>query len=136
MSEGPECQMQSPTFVCHHLNPGMRMTRAILVTVMAIGCLVKPAFGTQVFGSSECGKWLGAKTEPLSRNGHELWLVGYLSGLSVMHDRAGLQPADPLSRLGSMNQVFVWMDNYCQLNPLKWVVQGADQLWTELSAVK
>ena len=103
---------------------------------IAIWSLALSASATQVYGASDCGVWIGAKTEPMSRRAQELWLVGYLSGLNVVHDREGHMPRDPLGRLGSMPQVFLWMDNYCQANPLKWIVQGADKLWVELTTDK
>ena len=105
-----------------------------IVVSIALGCVALSTSGSQVYGASDCGSWLGAKAEPISRRGQELWLVGYLSGRNVMHDRAKLKPTDPLGRLGSTTQVFVWMDNYCQVNPLKWVVQGADDLWIEITS--
>ena len=111
------------------------MIRRATVAIAA-ACMAISVSATQVYGSSDCGTWVAAKTEPLSRRAQELWLVGYLSGLNAMHDRTGLKPADPLGRVNSMTQVFLWMDNYCQANPLKFVVQGADGLWLELNTSK
>lgn len=112
------------------------MRHLTFAIAIAISCIAQPSFGSQIYGAADCGMWLRAKAEPESRRGHELWLAGYLSGMNIMHDKAKLRPTDPLGRIGSMNQAFVWMDNYCQANPLKWVTQGANNLWDEIAAGK
>jgi hypothetical protein len=39
---------------------------------------------------------------------------------------------DPLDKINSAEQIFVWMDNYCRANPLKNVREGAQDLFIEL----
>ena len=65
-------------------------------------------------------------------SGMELWLMGYLSGLNVQHDRAGLLPRDPLDALNSADQAFVWIDNFCKANPLQKLEGAASELFSEL----
>ena len=62
----------------------------------------------------------------------EEWVVGFLSGLNVMHDQARRQPPNPLDRLNSMDQAFVWIDNFCKANPLRKLDGAASELFDEL----
>ena len=82
----------------------------------------------KIFGSSDCGQWLNQPT-----SSRKACLVGFLSGQNatfnmVKDDRV----KDPLERLNSAEQAFVWMDNYCRANPLKRVDEGAQVLFVEL----
>lgn len=43
---------------------------------------------------------------------------------------------DPLGRLKSAQQVYVWMDNYCKANPLKTVTEAGYELVVELMEKK
>ena len=45
-------------------------------------------------------------------------------------------PADPLDALSSAEQAFIWMDNYCRVNPLKHIGDGAEDLAVELIRMK
>ena len=36
---------------------------------------------------------------------------------------------DPLSQLGSAEQIYLWIDNFCRANPLETVPAGAAQLY-------
>lgn len=81
----------------------------------------------QIFGASDCGQWLAEKTPA-----REVWLMGYLSGMSTMHDAIGHTVKDPLSIIQSANQAYIWMDNWCKANPLENLVSGGQKLWIEL----
>jgi hypothetical protein len=39
---------------------------------------------------------------------------------------------DPLRKLNSVDQAFLWMDYYCRANPLTNVSDGATRLYVEL----
>ena len=78
------------------------------------------------FGNRDCGRWF---KEPAAKT----WLMGYLSGVSAM------SPAhfgDPLGKLGSAEQAFLWIDNYCKTNPLSSIDRGAAALMFELKDKK
>jgi hypothetical protein len=55
----------------------------------------------------------------------EEWLLGYLSGIAAAKNIDLLQGAERKS-------LFLWMDNYCQKNPLKRISDGAHDLASEL----
>jgi hypothetical protein len=80
-----------------------------------------------VFGAPDCGGWIKQGSNP-----QKGWLLGYMSGLNVIHDVESLKPVDPLSKLNSADQAFLWMDNYCKTNPLKNVSDGGWELFKEL----
>lgn len=76
-----------------------------------------------VFGGTDCGKWT---TQP--SQGRQ-WLVGFMSGMNVALATA---TDDPLDKLSSADQIFVWMDKYCRDNPLDRVGDGGQKLYQEL----
>lgn len=83
-----------------------------------------------IFGGYDCGQWT-------NRNrGHPMgsWVTGYLSGLNAMHVLAGLEPNNPLDELNSIDQAFVWIDNFCKANPLRQLDEAAFELFNELKA--
>ena len=83
-----------------------------------------------IFGGYDCGQWIRkGKGHPM-----ESWAVGYLSGLNWMHVAAGLKPNDPLDELNSVDQIYVWLDNYCKAAPLQRVDLGVVTLFEELKA--
>lgn len=87
-----------------------------------------------MFGGYDCGQWVSrprGKSHPA-----ESWALGYLSGLNVAHERAHMSPTDPLDSLNSADQVFLWLDNFCQANPLRKLDGAASELFEELKAKK
>ena len=99
-------------------------TLAIATTL----CLITESGQAQtMFGGPDCGAWL--KQE---RDIDKSWFLGYLSGLNVRHDLANLKPRNPLGKLDSADQAFVWMDNFCKANPLRKVATGGYELLEEL----
>lgn len=61
------------------------------------------------------------------------WVLGMLTGINYQHQAEQLWPVDPLSKLGSAYQAFLWVDNYCKAHPLDTVgnavVDLFDALW-------
>jgi len=78
------------------------------------------------FGGSDCGEWIRTPSE-----GKRQWLIGYMSGLSMMH-YLNRKDDDPLNKINSANQIFLWMDNFCKTHPLKNVRTGGQELFIEL----
>jgi len=77
--------------------------------------------------AEDCGEW--AKARKLKRSSpHEARLVGLLDGMAVgrMIEIWKAQ-GNPMSK----EQVYSWMDKYCQANPLSRVVIGAEELANE-----
>jgi hypothetical protein len=84
--------------------------------------------GATSFGGSDCGEWVnGSKSNAPMR----AWLLGYMSGLGAMHDLNG-RDDDPLDKINSAQQIYLWMDNFCQKNPLRSVRSGGVDLFLEL----
>ena len=77
--------------------------------------------------AEDCGEWV--KARKLKRSSpHEARLVGLLDGMAIgrMIEIWKAQ-GNPMSK----EQVYSWMDKYCQANPLSRVVIGAEELANE-----
>lgn len=124
----------------------MRNNRPLVLLLLAC-CLAQPALG-QVFnywsfGSSDCGQWMKRTDSVGIKNAREAWLAGYLSGINAMYRAEEIKRAaslwpyqpddDPLGKVNSIDQLILWMDNYCTKNPLSNVPKGGKELFTELT---
>ena len=119
----------------HQLKPMSRT--ALIKTSMAVcvaactAVMPPPVLAQTIFGTPDCGQWVNDR--PVAREQNKSWLLGYLSGLNVRHQLAGLKPADPLDKLNSADQAFLWVDNYCKANPLRKVSTAGFELFLELA---
>lgn len=93
--------------------------------LFAVLIVAMPTIGysSTTLGDPDCGQWVKSP-HPLDR----VWLLGYLSGLNMAWNGNDKKPYDPLSKLSSRDQAYLWMDNYCKANPLKNVSTGAVNL--------
>jgi hypothetical protein len=102
-----------------------------LLVAFVLGLLlVQPAIsqtGT-TFGMSDCGQWVSTSK---SNFAVRAWLLGFMSGVNSGRATA---KRDPLDKINSSEQIFLWMDNFCQKNPLKNVQEGGNILYLELEA--
>ncbi|MBT2326752.1 hypothetical protein J7E62_31045 [Variovorax paradoxus] len=95
------------------------------IAVLATVCIFSgPANSLTTFGAYDCGEWF---QRPQARG----WLLGVLTGVNLMTADDKIR-YDPLNKLGSAEQAYLWMDNYCRANPLKTVLNGASDLYLEL----
>ena len=102
--------------------------KKLLVTI-AIGLVsLNPAQASTTWGASDCGEWVSESKSNISMR---TWLLGFMTGLGAMHELSG-KTDNPLSKINSVQQIFLWMDNYCQKNPLKTVSLGGVDLFFEL----
>ena len=111
------------------MKPSWKVT--VLATLIAgLSCISFPIFGQTITsfggGNYDCGVWV--KNNSVI---HKAWLMGYLSG---SNSKVAKHRYDPLGKLQSADQAFVWMDNFCQKNPLETVGSGADKLFRELES--
>ena len=104
----------------------MRNILAPLLALILIG-FGTTAYGATMVGSHGCVEWT---RDP--ENGKWQWLLGYLSGLNVMHEFNGAAPKDPLAALRSVDQLTQWLNNYCQKNPTSRMDAAASALFVEL----
>jgi len=98
-----------------------------LALALTLTCGISAGQKIWVEASEDCGAWV--KARKLKRSSpYEAHLVGLLSGMAIgrMIDIWKAQ-GNPMSK----EQAFLWMDNYCQSNPLSLVVTGADVLANE-----
>ena len=103
------------------------MRAKLVITMLFLAChLGQPVFSQTRFGDIDCGAWLNKKGLP-----ERAWLIGYLTGLNTMHD-LNKNSDNPLNKVNSAEQIYVWMDNYCQKNPLNTIGDGGIQLFIEL----
>lgn len=80
------------------------------------------------FGKYDCATWF--TKEPAKD-----WLLGYLTGVNFILADAK-KGFDPLSKVNSAEQIYLWVDNYCKANPLKTVHSAANELYIELKGQK
>lgn len=90
----------------------------LMLTAMELG-----AQTLQLRGVRSCGEWVKDKEMPAI--GNQAWLVGYLSGIAVATNKSFLRGTDNES-------IYLWVDNYCQANPLKSVAEAGVILHFEL----
>jgi hypothetical protein len=89
------------------------------------------------FGRSDCGQWVNATQ--VQRQQRQAWLLGWLSGTNnAIEARTpqGQALPDYLGQLSSVDQAYLFVDNYCRANPLNNVADAADQLMVDLIAKK
>jgi hypothetical protein len=108
----------------------MKIKHLLIIWVFAIS-LVQPVWGAKTIGVTDCGVWMNRKKTDWDKLAANIWLNGYMSGLSVLHELHGYKD-NPLGKVTSAEQVHLWMDNYCQKNPLSDVSDGGDALFIEL----
>ena len=109
--------------VCHDSITFRALTAAIVV---ALSC----AANAQVtIGDYDCGQWFTAER----RQPAQAWLLGYLTGSNEPFAGSG---KEPLRRLNSADQAYLWVDNYCKANPLQSVSDAGKALLRELSKAK
>jgi hypothetical protein len=106
------------------------MRRLFLIVAVA-ACASCPALGAPftAFGAPDCGQWASNPTQT-----RKAWLLGFMSGLSGQYMSLLPHAKDPLDRVSSAEQIFVWMDNYFKGNPLSRVEKGGLELFEELRA--
>lgn len=101
----------------------MRKRLTILGVLLAISA--NGTFGAVTeFGNPGCNEWVSA-----NNSGNKVWLLGYLSGLNLAFAKAN---NDPLDKVQSVEDTFVWMDNYCRNNPKKTIGEAAQVFYGEL----
>ena len=75
----------------------------------------------------DCGMWLTTRSPDVKD-----WVLGYLSGMNLVWNAERKTPAEPLTALTSLDEVFSWMDFYCHTNPQQYLGRGAIVLFFEL----
>jgi len=110
------------------------MRKKLSTLLLATLLLSSMANASTIFGGYDCGQWVNRPRGNSSPA--ESWVIGYLSGLNVAHERARMSPPDPLDALNSADQAYLWLDNFCRANPLRKLDGAANELFAELKANK
>ena len=101
-----------------------------IASFLAIFLIVShfPVFAqNNVLGKYDCGQWI---KDSRNRATYESWVAGYLSGLNNI-DIDSLNK-NWLAKLNTVNQAYVYLDNFCQKDPLNYVQTGLHELVYEL----
>ena len=101
------------------------MKKVIILILLIYSIISVPANAITRFGGPDCGQWF----DEGRRQSAKSWLSGYLSGLNTA---IATDTNDPLERLNSMEQAYLWIDNYCKANPLHHTQRAALYLFQEL----
>ena len=95
------------------------MKRIVIVVFLLFGY---PLFAQGVWleGELDCGEWLTARKQDKAQF-FEHYIVGVVNGLAAGRSREIWRAAGiKISR----EQLYFWMDSYCQKNPLSDVISG------------
>ena len=106
------------------------INKKLFIAFATMLLLVQPVLGQTVFGSRDCGRWVKRIDSPQTKVATEGWLAGYMSGMNFLHVANGKK--DALEKVNSLDQMILWMDNYCNNNPLSSASDGAFTLFLEL----
>jgi hypothetical protein len=103
----------------------MRIVLAILVIALGLFPLGRHASAAYVaagVGNSSCGAWIAVRRHPDGKEANEAeqWILGFLSGVGF----SGGQGEDPIHGTDAEG-VWMWIDTYCQGNPLKDIAVAA-----------
>ncbi len=109
----------------------MRNNRPLVLLLLAC-CLAQPVFGQVSYGSRDCGQWIKRTDSATTKNAVESWFAGYMSGINMMYVTYSKRE-DALNKVDSLDQMILWMDNYCNKNPLNRASTGALELFLELA---
>lgn len=96
----------------------------ILFTTLSIS----QSFGLEYRPFVQCGNWVENRKEGKQSAVSEGSLLGFLSGWQAHSGRDVFKGA-------SNESIFLWMDNYCQKNPLSNTYDGALKLDFELDGI-
>ena len=102
---------------------------AIFLTVssLMLSATAFDAKAVEIVAAVSCGDWV--KERKIDNSIYQMinrrWILGYLSGLAAASGK------DILKGTGS-ESIFLWIDNYCQANPLKDSDNAGNALFREL----
>jgi hypothetical protein len=111
-------------------NQNMKTTvnRKIAIVLTTFVLLTQPVFGQAIFGAFDCGQWVNSKTDL-----RKAWVLGFMSGMS-MATSVNKSDGDWLNKVNSSDQIFLFIDNYCQKNPLRKIETAGVVLYIELTS--
>lgn len=109
------------------------LTAASLALALSTNLLATEATAVTLMGGASCADW--AEDRRLDDNVSKVsqaWLRGMLNGFAFASGKEFWGSGDGLTN----DQVFFWMDRYCDENPLKRVSHGAVTLMNERTGTR
>jgi hypothetical protein len=104
------------------------ISKKLTVGLTTMLLLTQPVFGQALFGAFDCGQWVNSKTDL-----RKAWVLGFMSGMSMATSVNKLD-GDWLNKVNSSDQIFLFIDNYCQKNPLRKIETAGVVLYIELTS--
>jgi len=106
----------------------------LAVMLVTFALISQPVFGQAIFGGPDCGQWISSKADT-----RKAWVLGFMSGMSMATHYFGTPTdrktnGDWLDKVNSADQIFLFVDNYCQKNPLRKVESAGFALYIELTS--
>ena len=98
-----------------------------LAFALILACGNGAGQGIAAMGANDCGVWVKARKENLASL-LEAHLIGFLDGMAAGR-ATEIWEAQGVKM--SAEQAYLWMDKYCQSNPLSHVITGAHSLANE-----
>lgn len=105
--------------------------RSILILLLVLSGMTSNVYSAELIqiagaGNVGCGVWIADKNANNRRllDG-QTWVLGYLSGKAVTAGKDILRNTPDES-------LFLWIDNYCQSNPLSNIADASSALYFEL----
>ena len=109
------------------------VTNKLTIVLTTFVLFTQPVFGQVIFGGSDCGQWVNSQAEH-----RKAWALGFMSGMSMATHYFGTPTdkaiGDWLNKVNSADQILLFIDNYCQKNPLKRVESAGFALYFELTS--
>jgi hypothetical protein len=103
------------------------MNTKLASILMFLALSINPALAVTIKGAISCGTWIKyGQTGGIDKAFREAKLLAYLSGLAVATNRDIFEGT-------SNDSIFLWVDNYCQKNPLEDIYDAGNYLFVELS---
>ncbi len=101
---------------------------AIATFCAALGSSNAQAQGPTIWidGVHDCGEWVTARKEDRAQIMQQ-YALGFLSGMALGRERNFWRDRGVPSR----DAIFVWLDNYCQKNPLDTTAVALQALYRE-----
>ena len=116
---------------------GNMNTKVRYLTIIAAGMLMttNPTVADELVlvgpGALSCGKIIAdIEDDKTFRTTYFFWAQGFLSGLNLKYFQNWQSATD----LSDPDALKLWIQNYCEENPLDVYVVAASQLWNELRA--
>ena len=102
-----------------------KVISALVVFSLLLSTSMSVSAEIEIHGAPSCSNWVLNEQQLWPSLVNNQWLNGYLSGFAITYEKDFLRQTD-------FQATQLWMNNYCQANPLSNVQVGANILVLEL----